>query len=195
MQDYLNYYQETYLISVQTPTKLNTKYLYQLNATDYLLPDIIPLAVGHKIDHKYPTLLKIPLFNTEHVTIHVSRKTIIGKLQPIEIEDIEVSSISCTKDDTNTAHNPVKLQSMIPVSGFQPEHNNTKHGIVLLDAKIPQEVKYVLSALLDGNYHSIISKSPMVVGRMNIFQMDITTTGLPTASKLILYFTKLSKVH
>ena len=40
-----------------------------------------------KIDHKYLKLLKIPLLNTEHDIIHVPRKSIIGKLKPLEIED------------------------------------------------------------------------------------------------------------
>ena len=40
------------LISVQAPTKLNTRHVFQLNATDNLPPGIISLAVGHKIDHE-----------------------------------------------------------------------------------------------------------------------------------------------
>ena len=93
---------------------------------DDLLSGILPLAV----DHKYPSLLKIPLPNTEYNTIHVPRKAIIGKLQPIEIEDIEVSDVLWTKDDTNTSNSPVKLPSMLPYSCFKPEHNNIKQTIV-----------------------------------------------------------------
>ena len=86
-------------ISVQAPTELNTKHIYHINSADDLPTGIIPLAVDYKIDNKYPKLLKIPLLNTEHGTIHVLRKTIIGRLQPIETEDIEVSNVSWTKDD------------------------------------------------------------------------------------------------
>ena len=75
------------VISGQAPTKVNTKYLYQLYATDDLPSGIIPLAVEHKIDHRYPRLLKIPLFNTKHNAVHIPRKTIIGNLWPIEVED------------------------------------------------------------------------------------------------------------
>ena len=62
-------------MSVNASTELNTRYLYQLDATDNLPPDIVPLAVDHTIDHKYPKLLKIPLLNIEHNTAHIPRKT------------------------------------------------------------------------------------------------------------------------
>ena len=130
---------------------LNTKHHYQLNAADDLSSGIIPLAVDHKIDHTYPKLLKIPLLNTEHNTVHNPRKTIIGNLQPIEIEDFEVSNISWTINYTaDTANTPTELPNMPPDSSFQPEHNNTKDSVVLQDAQIPQEAKDGLSSLLGG---------------------------------------------
>ena len=107
------------------------KHSYQLDATDDLPPDIIPLVVDHKIDHKYPKLLKIPLLNTQYNTVHIPRKTIIGKLQPIEVEDFEVSSISWTTDGTAITTNiPTELPSMPPESRFQPKHNIKKQSIV-----------------------------------------------------------------
>ena len=51
-----------------------------------LLSGIISLIADYKIDHKYPQLLKILLLNSEHDTIHIPRKNIIWKLQPIEIK-------------------------------------------------------------------------------------------------------------
>ena len=62
----------------------------------------------------------IPLLNTEHDTIHAPRKTVMGKLQPIETEDTEVSNISWVKDDTDTANSLTELPSMPPESSFQP---------------------------------------------------------------------------
>ena len=144
---------------------------------DDLLVNIIPLAVDHK-------LLNIPPLNTEHDTIHVQRKIIIGKLQPIEIEDIKVSDILWTKDDTDTVNSPVELQSMPPESFFQPEHNNTNQSIVLQDGQMQQEAKDKISSLLTGDYNCIVSKSPMDVGRTNLFQMDIQTAGPPISCKL-----------
>ena len=69
------------VISVQVPTKLNLKHLYQPDAADDLPSGIIPLAVDHKIDHKYPKLLKIPLCNTEYNTIYILRKKHHRKLK------------------------------------------------------------------------------------------------------------------
>ena len=41
------------VISVQAPTKLNMKLLYQLDTIDDLPSGKISLAIDHKIDHKY----------------------------------------------------------------------------------------------------------------------------------------------
>ena len=72
---------------------------------------------------------------------------------------------------------------MPPELSFQPEQNNSKQSIILQDAQIPQEAKDKLSSLLEKDYHSIVSKSSMDVGRTNLFQMDIPTTGPPIACK------------
>ena len=61
------------VISVQAPIELNTKYINQLDAVDDLPSGIIPLAVDHKIDHKYPKLLRTSLLNTEYDTIYIPR--------------------------------------------------------------------------------------------------------------------------
>ena len=98
------------------------------------------------------------------------QKTVIGNLQDIEVEDMEVSNILWTTDGTaDTTNSLIKLSYMPPESSFQPEHNNTKHSIVLQDAHTPQEAKDGLSSLLEVEYSSIISKSPMDVRRTNLF--------------------------
>ena len=87
----------------------------------------------------------------EHDTIYIPQKAIIGNLQPIEIEGIEVSNMSWTIDGTaDTTNSPVELPSMPPESSFQPEHNTTKYSIVLQDAQIPQETKDELSSIMRG---------------------------------------------
>ena len=88
------------IILVEAPTELNTNHLYQLNAIADLLSGIASLAVDHRIDHMYSYLLKISLLNMEHDTIHISRKTFIGKLQSIDIKNIEDSNILWTTDGT-----------------------------------------------------------------------------------------------
>ena len=51
------------VIAVQAPTELNTKHL-PTNASDDQPLGIIPIAVTHRLLHKYPNLLKITLPNT-----------------------------------------------------------------------------------------------------------------------------------
>ena len=62
------------VILVQAPTKLNNRHLYQLYTNDDLPSDLIPLAVDHKIDYKYPKLQKVPLLNTEHNKVYIPRQ-------------------------------------------------------------------------------------------------------------------------
>ena len=72
---------------------------------------------------------------------------------------------------------------MLPESGFQLEHNINKNSTVLEDAHIMQEAKDGLSSLLEGENNNIISKSPIDVGRTNLFHMDIPKSRLPVACK------------
>ena len=120
-----------FVISVQALARPNTKHIYQLDVTNDLISGIITLTVDHKIDHKHPKLLKIPLINTEHHAVHFLRKTIPGNLQPIKVEDFKVSNISLTTYGTaDTINSPVELPCMLLKSSFQPEHNNMKHSVV-----------------------------------------------------------------
>ena len=171
------------IISIKAPTKLNARHLYRLDAADNVPPSIIPLAVDHKMDHQYPKWLHILLLNTEFNTVQISRKTVIGKLYPIVITGSAVNNISWTTDSTTTKNKSAKLLCMPPKSSFQPEHNISRHSILLEDAHITQEDKDGLASLLEGEYSSSIYKSPTDVGRTNFFQMDIQTAWLPIAQK------------
>ena len=51
---------------VQAPTELDTQHIYTLNTSDDNTLDLIPLAADHKINHKYPKLLNIPILNTAY---------------------------------------------------------------------------------------------------------------------------------
>ena len=95
------------------------RHLYQLDDIDDLLSGVMYLAVDHKIDHKYPKLLKIPLLNKDYNTFHIPRKTIIGKLQSLDVADFKVSNISWTTDGTaTTTSKPTELPCMSPESIF-----------------------------------------------------------------------------
>ena len=97
------------IIAVQAPTELNTHHIYQLSTSDDLPSGLILLAVYDRIHHKYPNLLSIPLLNTAYDTVHVLRKTVLGTLNPIDIKNIEVSNILCTKENSNTTNSPAQI--------------------------------------------------------------------------------------
>ena len=100
------------IISVQAPIELNTRYLYQLDATDDLSLGIIPL----QWIIKSTTNTKItPAFSIEHNTVNIPRMTIIGKLQSLDVADFKVSNISWTTDGTSsTTNKPTELPCMLP---------------------------------------------------------------------------------
>ena len=168
------------VISVKAPTELKQD----------IYTNWMPLTAYHqelyKIDHNYHKLLRILIFNIENNTLQIPRKTVIGKLKPIDVTDSEVSNISWTTDGTTTMNKPTGLPCMPSELSFQLEHNINKHSIVLEDAHILQEAKDgLLSSLLEGEYNRIISKSPADLGRTNLFQMDDPSTGPPVACKHI----------
>ena len=57
--------------TVQAQTELRPQYLYKLNASDYLPSELIPLAVDHKINHKFPKLLNIVILSTAHSRVYI----------------------------------------------------------------------------------------------------------------------------
>ena len=151
-------------MSVKAPTELNTRHLYQLDATDNLPPGIISLAVDHKIDHKYSKILCIPLLN-----IDIQHRTNSKKDSHRQITIHRCNRFSWRTDGTATTNKPAELPCISPKSCFQLEHNFNKHSISLEDAYIPQKAKDDLASLLEGEYNSIISTSPMDVERTNFF--------------------------
>ena len=52
------------VITVQAQTKEKLQCIYELNMSNDLLDGLTPLAVDHKIDHKYPKQLNIPVLIT-----------------------------------------------------------------------------------------------------------------------------------
>ena len=62
-----------------------------------------------------------------HNTVQIPRKTVIGKLQPIDITYSEVNNIFWTTDGTTTTDKPAELPCILPESSFQLEHNINKY--------------------------------------------------------------------
>ena len=54
------------VLKALTPTVLDTQNIYSLDASNGLPLGLIPVPVDHKIGHKYPKLLSIPILNTAY---------------------------------------------------------------------------------------------------------------------------------
>ena len=70
-------------------TESDTQHIYTFDTSDDLPLGLILLAVDHKIDHKYPKSLSIPMLNTAYNRVHIPRATLISTLNPVEIENTE----------------------------------------------------------------------------------------------------------
>ena len=81
------------IITIWAPTKLKPQYIYKQSTSDDLLLGLIPLAVHHRINHKYPKLLSIPILNMAYNKIYIPRSTVFNMLKPIEIENSEISRV------------------------------------------------------------------------------------------------------
>ena len=67
----------------------------------------------------------------KHSTGQIPRKTVIGKVQPIDITYSEVNNISWTTDGTTTTNKSAELLCIPPNSSFQLDLNINRHPIVL----------------------------------------------------------------
>ena len=105
------------VIMIQTPTALDTQHIYQLDTSDNLPLGLIPLAVDHKINHKYPKSLSIPILNTAYDTVWISRATVISTLNPVEIKSSKVSSMSWTTTEKlqDSTRNSLTILQIIPL--------------------------------------------------------------------------------
>ena len=74
----------------------DTQDIHTLNTSNDLHLGLNPLVVDHKIDHKYPKPLCIPILNTAYNKDQIPRATVISTLDAVEVESSEVSNISWT---------------------------------------------------------------------------------------------------
>ena len=110
------------------------------------LPELIPLAVDHKINHKYQKLLEIPIliWHTEYMPKSFAFRT----LEPVKIDSAGIGVILWTKitsSKEDTMENIQKISQYLllaisPQSSFQPKTSNSiKQSAILEDAQVPQE--------------------------------------------------------
>ena len=113
MQEYFTYKLEVCRSStVPAPTELKTQHIYEFSTSDAFPLDPIPLAVDHRINHKYPNLINLPILSMAHRRLDIPRSTVFVTLKPIEIENADISDISLIKiekSNENTVNNLEEL--------------------------------------------------------------------------------------
>ena len=134
---------------------------------------VILLDILHKVNHKTPQNLNIPILNTNSSFCGISRSSpletlaLAGKCE--EIQDVIWNQVQCS----NT-----KLLPEIPVGTSLQLESDTKSPLRSIpDADILEEARVQLQELLDWKYINIISQIAMDIGRTNLIELDIPTEG------------------
>ena len=88
------------IIEVKTHKLTNTTNLYEMKADTFQLPEgIILLDVLHRIDHKTPQHLNIPVLNTNSVPCSIGKNMPIASMHPVgkceEVQEVSWSSLWC----------------------------------------------------------------------------------------------------
>ena len=154
---------------------------------------IILLDVAHNLNHKQPGELLIPLLNVVHKDIKLPKNTILGPINQVHgmdfIQEISWKKVQDTENKaiSKAAWDP-KAPKLLPAlpkhSNFQIHtNNNSKPPIMLQDADVPQAARDKLNHMINTQFACIISQSSTDFGRTNLVEMDLSTTGLPIASK------------
>ena len=71
------------VLEIKMPEVPDTNNLYELNFDTFQLPEgVIPLCILHRIDHKTPKTLNIPIMNTTSTTCGLTKTSQIARLAP-----------------------------------------------------------------------------------------------------------------
>ena len=177
------------IISVKTPPNLDPQQLYECGERLQLPEGVVALQVQHKLDHKMPTELKIPLLNTNKRDVYITKNTAIMTLQATsKVQDIcslEWRRQVDTQDPAPKVTQPEVIRQShksllphMPETNLQIEADKKDHEkIKMLEADVPEEAKEKLNTLLEGKYNDIVSKSATDIGRTNLIELDIPTVA------------------
>ena len=61
------------VMEIKMPTVPNTNNLYELNFDMFQLPGVIPLDILHRMDHKSPKKLNIPIMNNNNTACSLTK--------------------------------------------------------------------------------------------------------------------------
>ena len=100
------------IIEVKTPKLTNTTNLYKMNADTFQLHEgTILLDVLHRVNHKAPQHLNIPVLNTNNVPCNIGKNMSIVSMHPVgkceEVQVVSWNSLQC--DISNCYHKYHKI--------------------------------------------------------------------------------------
>ena len=117
------------------------------------------------------------------------------------IHNVSWEKIQTTKNkEPGTTSQNSLYQKLLPAfleqSNFQIHANDdSKPGVKLQDADIPQKVKHQLNEMLNTEFTCIVSTSFTDFGRTNLVEMNLPTTGFPVTSKTYHYSPEIQVLH
>ena len=153
----------------------------------FQLPEgIILLDILHRVNHKTPQHLNIPVLNANNVPCSIGKKMPIAAMHPVgKCEEVQEVSWSKTWCDTS------KLFPQIPQNtSLQLEPDTKSLASSIPDVDIPKETRTMLQDLLNKKYLQIISQHAMDIGRTNLIKLDRPVEGPLIASKLYIVLLK-----
>ena len=137
-------------IAVKSPPHLNNDSLHKIQFDRQLPSGVIPLDTTHKLNHKYPRELLIPLLHISHKEVKIPKNTILGSVNSItDTDTIQVlwQKIQNTEEKAvkNTAQDP-QVHKLLPIflenSNFLIHaHDISKPAVMLQDTEIPQAAR------------------------------------------------------
>ena len=181
-------------IRVKSPPYLSQDSLHEIQFNRKLPSGTIPLDITHRLNHKHPRELLIPLLSISNKEVKTPKNTILDSINPITdvdtIQEVLWQKIWNTEGEAvkNTAQDP-HVHKLLPIfpenSKFQIHaYDSSKPAVMLQDAEILQVATDKLNHMINNQFTCIISSSSPEFGRTNLVEMDLPTTTLPVTSKL-----------
>ena len=134
------------VISVKMPPLHNTNDMYELNFNTFqLLEGVIPLDILHKVNHKTPQYLNIPIPNANSSFCSILRCSPLvvlataGKYE--DIQEVSQNQVNCD--------NAKLLPEILEGTSLQLEPNTKSLLRSISDADIPEKARAQLWELLD----------------------------------------------
>ena len=167
------------VISIKMPPFHNTNDVYKLNFNTFWLPEgVILLDVLHKVNHKTPQYLNIPiLIQTSFCNISrsspLSTRELAGKHE--ETQEVSWNQVQCG--------NARLLPEILEGTSLQLEPDTKPPLRSIPNADIPEEARAQPQELQDQKYINTVSQTATDIGRTNLIELDNSTEDSPITSK------------